>query len=223
MLGRSFISLLSSHRSRFSFSLKWHGLDAVDTLLKLGVDVNVQCHAYGATPLHYILIYCYSSDVIEQLLQAGGNVLISTKQGESCLSYGLMQNDTYLLQVLFHSININQCDAFKLISLACLHGKDNSLEYLLENIDETVDLNAAMSDGMTPLMLTCYYGHYACVHLLLHRKVDVKKVNPTNGKTSLHYAASNAQSECILTLLQELQANGDDLKSFVDLKDHKGK
>ena len=76
---------------------------------------------------------------------------------------------------------------------------------------------------MTPLMLTCYYGHYSCVHLLLHRKVNVRKVNPINGKTSLHYAALNAQSECILTLLQELQANGEDLKTFVDSKDHQGK
>ena len=205
------------------FSLKWHGLDAIDVLLRLGADVNIQCSTYGAIPLHYILIYAYSSDIIEQLIQAGSNILISTKDGETCLSYGLMQNDNYLLQLLFKSIDIKTIDSARLIALACIHGKDNSLEYLLEHTEDIFDLNEGIIDGMTPLMLACSYGHYACVHLLLHRKVNVKKVNTIDGRTSLHCAALTGQSECVLTLLQELQANGDDLKTFVDMKDKQGK
>jgi len=72
-------------------------------------------------------------------------------------------------------------------------------------------------------MLACYYGHYSCVHLLLHRKVNVKKINYLNGKTSLHYAALNGQSECLLALLQELKINQDDLKIIIDHRDKKGK
>jgi ankyrin repeat protein len=203
--------------------LKWHGLDAIDVLLRLGADVNIQCFTYGAIPLHYILIFCYSSDTIGQLVQAGSNVLIASKHGDTCLSYGLMQNDTYLLQLLFNSVNINDVEPLKLLSLACIHGKDNALEYLLENVHSTLNLNSATIDGMTLLMLACYYGQYACVHLLLHRKVDVKLVNQIDGRTSLHYAALNGQSECILTLLQELQANDDELKTLMDLKDNQGK
>ena len=172
--------------------------------------------------LHYILVYCYSSDTIEQLVQAGSDVSISTKHGETCLSYSVMQNDNYLLKVIFNSIKNKSMDLSKLILLSCLHGKDNSLEYIIENYPN-VNLDENMNDGMTALMLACYYGHFSCVHLLLHRKVNVKNINQFNGKTSLHYAASNGQSECLLALLQELQTNPEDMKAIIDLKDKKGK
>jgi ankyrin repeat protein len=191
--------------------------------LKFGADVNIKCFTYGAIALHYILVYCYSSDTIEQLIHAGSDVLICTKDGETCLSYGIMQNDNYLLKLLFNSISMKTTfDSSTLIFLSCLYGKDNSLEYIIEN-NKNLNLDEIMNDGMTALMLACYYGHNSCVHLLLHRKVNVKKVNHIDGKTSLHYAAVNGQSECIVALLQELQANGDDLKTVIDLKDKKGK
>ncbi|CAF1316153.1 unnamed protein product [Adineta ricciae] len=203
--------------------IKWHGLDAIDILLKLGGDVNVKCHTYGAIPLHYILVYCYSSDTIEQLIKAGSDVSIGTNHGQTCLSYGIMQNDTYLLKILFNSVkDPTTYDKSKLIFLSCLHGKDNSLEYLMENLSD-INLNETMNDGMTALMLACYYGHCSCVHLLLHRKVNVKQVNEIDGKTSLHYAALNGQTECMLALLQELQTNPDDLKAIIDVKDKTGK
>jgi ankyrin repeat protein len=133
-----------------------------------------------------------------------------------------MQNDTYLLKILFSSIIDKTFDLSKLIYLCCMHGKDNSLEYIIEN-NRDINLEETMNDGMTGLMLACYYGHYSCVHLLLHRKVNVKKVNHMDGKTSLHYAALNGQSECLLALLQELQMNKEDLKIIIDLRDKKGK
>lgn len=203
-------------------SIKWHGLDAIDVLLRLGADVNIPCHNYGAIPLHYILVYCYSSDTIEQLVQAGSNVLISTKHGETCLSYGVMQNDNYLLRILFSSLTDKNLDLSKLILLCCLHGKDNSLEYLIENYPNS-SFEQSLDDGMTPLMLACSYGHTSCVHLLLHRKVNVKQINPIDGKSSLHYASSNGQSECLLGLLQELQTSQENLKTIIDLRDEKGK
>lgn len=134
-----------------------------------------------------------------------------------------MQNDTYLLKILFQSLTVNESlDLISLIYLCCIHGKDNSLEYLIEHYPN-IQLDEQMSDGMTPLMLASFYGHYSCVHLLLHRKVNVKKINPFDGRTSLHYAALNGQSECLVALLQELQSNQEDLKAIVDLKDKKGK
>ena len=203
--------------------MKWFGLDAVDGLLRLGADVNIRCSTYGATPLHYILIFSYSSDTIEQLLQAGGDVSIRTNHGQSCLSYGIMQNDIYLLQLLFNTVKLVHSDLLELIALACIHGKDNSLSFLLEKLDSSFDLNQTMSDGMTVLMLACAHGQYSCVNLLLYAKVQIEVVNPLTGMTSVHYAAMNGQSDCILALLQELRANRKDLKSFVDLKDNKGK
>jgi ankyrin repeat protein len=133
-----------------------------------------------------------------------------------------MQNDNYLLKIMFNCLTDKIIDLSKLIYLSCLHGKDNSLEYIIEN-NQYINLDNNMNDGMTALMLACYYGHYSCVHLLLHRKVNVKKINYLNGKTSLHYAALNGQSECLLALLQELKINQDDLKIIIDHRDKKGK
>lgn len=202
--------------------MKWHGLDAIDVLLKLGAEVNIKCKTYGAIPLHYVLVYCYSSDTIEQLLKAGSDVSIATNHGETCLSYGIMQNDTYLLKILFGSIRAHTYDRVKLLLLSCLHGKDNCLEYLIENVPD-LNLNETMEDGMTALMLACHYGHSSCVHLLLHRKVNVKQVNPVDGRSSLHYAAMNGQTECLLALIQDLLMKSEDLKTIVDLKDTAGK
>ncbi|CAF0870900.1 unnamed protein product [Rotaria sordida] len=202
--------------------MKWHGLDAIDILLKCGADVNIKCYTYGAIPLHYILVYCNSSDVIEQLMRAGSDVLICTTNGATCLSYCIMQNDIHLIQKLFNSVSKQTFDIINLLFLSCLHGKDNSLQYILENYKD-IDLNETMNDGMTALMLACYYGHCSCVHLLLHRKVNVKKINHIDGKTSLHYAAISGQSECLFALLQELQMNQDDLKAIINLRDKKGK
>lgn len=184
--------------------------------------MNIPCQTYGAIPLHYILVYCYSSDAIEQLVQAGSNVLLRTKHGETCLSYGLMQNDNYLLKILSNSLTNQNLDVSQLILLCCLHGKDNSLEYLLENFSN-INFEQSTNDGMTALMLACYYGHTSCVHLLLHRKINVKQINPFDGKSSLHYAALNGQSECLLALLQELQSNQENLKGMIDLRDKNGK
>ena len=46
------------------------------------------------------------NDIIEQLIQAGSDVLISTKHNQTCLSYSIMQNDNYLLEILFNSVSI---------------------------------------------------------------------------------------------------------------------
>lgn len=133
-----------------------------------------------------------------------------------------MQNDTYLLKIIFDSLKDKSIDLTQLIFLSCLHGKDNSLEFIIEN-NLNINLEEHMNDGMTGLMLACYYGHFACVHLLLHRKVNVKKINPIDGKTSLHYAALNGQTQCLLALLQELQSNQEELKAFIDLRDKSGR
>ena len=134
-----------------------------------------------------------------------------------------MQNDKYLLQLLFNSVGAKTLDVSSLIHLSCVHGKDDSLDYILDQYHHTVNLNVTMADGMTALMLACRFGHTACVHLLLHRKANAKEINPVDGKTSLHYAAMYGRSDCILALLQDLQANGDDLRAFVELRDAKGK
>ena len=223
MLGKRFVFIYFFQLIFFVWSsIKWNGLDAIDTLLRLGADVNRQCQKYGAIPLHYLLVFCYSSDTIEQLVQAGSNVLIPTNSNQRCLTYSLIQNDTYLLKILFQSLKSQPTDLMNLIYLCCIHGKDNSLEFLIETYP-TINFDEQMSDGMTALMLACYYGHYSCVHLLLHRKINVKKVNHIDGKTSLHYAAFNGQSECLLALLQDLQSNQDELKTIVNLKDKNGK
>ena len=133
-----------------------------------------------------------------------------------------MQNDDRLLKIVFNSISNTNFDVSKLIFLSCLHGKDKSLAYLIENNKDT-DLDEIMNDGMTALMLACYYGHYSCVYLLLHRKVNVKKINPINGRTSLHYAALNGKSEYLVALLQELKVNHDDLNTIINLRDKQGK
>ncbi|CAF0850081.1 unnamed protein product [Didymodactylos carnosus] len=201
----------------------WHGLNSIDVLLKLGANVNLKCFDFEGIPLHYAFVYCCSSDVIEKLLKAGSDPSIRTKHGWDCLSYAVIQNDINLLRLLstYYSYNINREQEFNVLHLASVYGKDIIFEYLIDNyFSGQVDM--CTSDGYTALQLCSLYGDISCINILINRKANVSKINTIDGKTCLHYSAQNGHTECLHTLLHELQLNNT-LSTVIDLVDTIGK
>jgi len=60
----------------------------VQTLLRLGANVHIQCENYsqrGEAALHAACYHCRSIEVVEELLNAGANVNVASKQGKTPL------------------------------------------------------------------------------------------------------------------------------------------
>lgn len=70
--------------------------------------------------------------------------------------------------------------------------------------------------GLTSLMLAAFYGHDACVKLLL--PVSDAKIKDNNGKTALMYASSRGETACVRILLplsDVMCKSGDDMTALI--------
>ena len=61
------------------------------------------------------------------------------------------------------------------------------------------DINTQSSDGWTPLMVACYFGHEAFVRLLLERGADIK-LRAMSGRTALSWARYHNHASIVALL-----------------------
>lgn len=79
-------------------------INIVKLLLEKGANVNDRDNYGGNTALCYASIYNKEYDLVEVLLEHGGNIFIENKKGLSPYSYAINHNITYLID-LFKSYN----------------------------------------------------------------------------------------------------------------------
>lgn len=80
-------------------------------------------------------------------------------------------------------INTTNNSGYSPLILACYHGNDNIVSFL---IDKVKDINGS-SDYGTPLMAAVVKGNLKITKILLDKKADPNIADP-NGTTALHYA-----------------------------------
>ena len=64
---------------------------------------------------------------------------------------------------------------------------------------EGADINLQNSEGWTPLIYACSYGHEAVVRLLLERGADVT-LRTKDGRTALFFARHNKRAAIVALL-----------------------
>ena len=108
-----------------------------------------------------------------------------------------------------NSINeVNEAGYTPLI-LACYHGKEKVVEFLVDKVD---NINGT-SDYGTPLMAAVVKGNIEIIEMLIAGNADTN-IADANGTTALHYATLFKQTE-IVKLLVKAGAK-------VDIKDGRG-
>lgn len=138
-------------------------------------------------------------------------------------SFAFAQNDIYdvcrkgsvsdLISIYSNNPeSIDQSDehGYTPLILACYHGNEEVVRFLLDKVD---DINGSSNYG-TPLMAAVVKGDENIVELLLKRNADTD-IPDSNGTTALHYAVMFKNYD-IIKLLIEARAN-------VTLKDNRGR
>lgn len=202
-------------------------VEALETLISRGTDLNEQSDQYRRTPLMLACEYP-SEPIVQLLIRAGADVNYTSGTGETALFFlltkgvsnfgrGMSQDLKDMVRILRaligkglkldQSINAEGDTALNLI---CQSRYLADLDHLLaeELIESGCDLNRANLAGKTPLISFAQKGNeirHGIAELLLDNGADVNYTDAT-GNTALLYAAGNPDhlsARKMVTLLVE--------------------
>ena len=108
-----------------------------------------------------------------------------------------------------NSINLTSEEGYTPLILACYHGNEEVVEYLVKKVE---DVNQSSPYG-SALMAAVVKGNTKIVELLLNSNADAN-IADENGTTAMHYAVMFRNYEAVKLLIK---ANAD-----VKLKDNRG-
>ena len=151
-------------------------IEAMKFLLDKGADPNAQ-NAFGSTAL---MLSAIDLAKVRVLAERGANVNLASKQGRTPLFVAAMSDESaeIVKYLAAKGADFKARDAFgNTILTAAAMGND--LNTIRTVLDAGVDVNAAGSTGMTPLMYSAgYHGNLAATKLLLTKGAKVNAVCP---------------------------------------------
>ncbi len=96
-----------------------------------------------------------------------------------------------------NSINKTNEAGYTPLILACYHGNEEVVEFLIDKVD---DINGTSEYG-TPLMAAVVKGDFNIVEMLLAKNADTN-IADANGTTALHYATLFKQPDIVKLLVK---------------------
>ena len=161
-------------------------------LLKDDLDPNIAEETYGQTPIHYACRRGYS-EVLELLLNAGGNVNIPSARGRTPLMEAIANDKAHIVDLLLEhpavDVNIRNGESDQLTALifASEYGKAESVGKLVKH--GNIRINQVDRGGCSALFWAISSTNAECVRLILdHPELDIQ-LTDNNGETALDYIA----------------------------------
>ena len=172
---------------------------AISVLLNAGADPNI-ANADGDTPLHYgvrrygrHISHCLSSDVLQAVIDHGGDVNATNKNNETALLKACENGNEGAISVLLNAgadPNIANDDGDTSLHYGVrIYGKPKwhclSSNVLQAIIDHGGDVNAINKNKETALLKACENENEGAISVLLNAGADPNIAN-TDGDTPLH-------------------------------------
>ena len=151
-----------------------------------------------------LMIACKTGDIqfVEKLLELGADEHAATATGGTPFMFASLGGHEDIVRLL-HSrgvdINAQGANGWSATTIAAAKGYDGLLKSLIEMQSE---LNAPDVYRWTPLMRAVDNGHIDAVKVLLQAPRLSLNSQDETGNTALHHAASNANAEMLVLLLE---------------------
>lgn len=159
--------------------------------------------ANGCTPLMYAAM-ADSHLAVEMLLNFSARREQTDPEGRTATHYAAFFGKHKALKFLIESASDwNPRDVYGRTPLHWVFANKNikALEVLLQHAEVVNgDINPRDNEGMTPLHCAAHFGGSKHIALLSEAEIDFTAVD-IEGKTALHWTASNTDSSCIQALL----------------------
>ena len=174
----------------------------INVLLNAGADPNIADNADGDTCLHMAVSQKCSKEVLQAIIDHGGDVNATNKEHRTALSKACVKKNEHAINVLLNACaDPNIADDAD--SDTCLHitvRQKCSKEVLQAIIDHGADVNAVNKGHRTALLIACVNKNEHAVNVLLNAGASpniAKKYNVT----PLMRACQNRNIVCIYALL----------------------
>ena len=156
--------------------------DAINVLLNAGTDPNIT-DAYGYTCLHNAVRACFSTQVLETIINHGADMNAIAKNHTTALMIACQKGNEVAIHVLMSSgANLNIADEN---DHTCLHKAVMSgcnTRVLQAMIDHGADVNATNNKNHSSLMIACKKRNVDAINMLLNTGADTSIVS-INGFT----------------------------------------
>ncbi|AVP87839.1 hypothetical protein phytr_9100 [Candidatus Phycorickettsia trachydisci] len=183
------------------YAAKISYLDAIDTILKVGADINA-LNIHGQTPL-YLAIFYDKYHSAQKLLKNGAKVEALYPHGFNLLHLAIhLDKSKYFIKLLIdHTTNIEAQDTAGNTAghLATSKGRGDILSLILAN---KADINAKNKHGDTWLHVAMIYGYKNLINLLLDEGADIHALN-FQGQTPLSLAVSYNKMGMVTELIKK--------------------
>ena len=181
--------------------------ESAKLLMDEGADPNI-CNAEGYTSLHAVIYYCWSHEILQEMMRHKPHLDAQNYHGQTALFVACFERQQTSIRILLEAAsnpNIASINGNTSLHAAVLGHCDKKIIQLI--IDHFADLNATNNRSQTALMLSCIQASEDSINVLLKAKADAK-IADVDGNTCLHVAIANSLSK---EVIQAIVTRGGDV------------
>jgi len=187
-----------SQQIDIAYLLKWHTVESVEHLVRLGCNVNYKGQT-GKTPL-FMALTLRNKPLYDLLIQAGADIHQPNENGGTLLHQAILNQDWELVQSLLTAgVNVNAVNEDGTVPLH-LAAKAKNHNLMQQLIDLGADVDAKDENDATTAFIAVLLHDVDMMKLLLNNGADVSIASKWG--TPLQRATQQKQTEMVDVITQ---------------------